>query len=56
MTVTNSSGCTASATAVIINPLPTPTAGNNGLLCSGLTLNLTSSVMAFLTLGLVKFV
>ncbi|MBA4852786.1 PKD domain-containing protein, partial [Emticicia sp. BO119] len=44
VTVTNASGCTATATtSVVINALPTPTAGSNTPVCVGKTLNLTSS-------------
>lgn len=44
LTVINANGCSASATtAVIINTLPTPTIGSNTPICSGQTLNLTSS-------------
>lgn len=41
--------CTSlpSSTIVIVNPIPaTPTAGNNGPLCAGATLNLTASTVA----------
>ncbi len=47
VTITNSNGCTASSgTAVTVFPLPTGTASNNGPVCSGSTLNLTSSLEA----------
>lgn len=48
VTGTNASGCTATATATVtVNPSPsTPTAGNNGPLCAGSTLNLTASFSA----------
>jgi gliding motility-associated-like protein len=42
-------GCTGAAgtTAVTVNPVPVaPTAGNNGPLCEGATLNLTASAVA----------
>ena len=41
VTVTNSNGCTASATtSVIVNALPTATASSNSPICAGTTLNL----------------
>ncbi|MEJ5268080.1 MAG: gliding motility-associated C-terminal domain-containing protein [Bacteroidales bacterium] len=44
VTVTSGAGCTATATTnVVINPNPTPTASNNGPLCEGQTLNLSST-------------
>ncbi len=44
VTVTSAAGCSATATTnVTVNPLPTLTAGNNGPICTGATLNLTSS-------------
>jgi len=44
VTVTGTGGCTSTAqTTVIVNALPTATANNNGPLCAGTTLNLTSS-------------
>ncbi len=44
ITVTNVNGCSATAsTAVIVNALPISSAGNNSPICSGNTLNLTSS-------------
>ncbi len=42
-TVSDPSGCAAScSTTVVLNPNPTVTAGNNGPVCAGLTLNLTA--------------
>ena len=49
VTVTNAAGCSAAsaATVVTVNPLPaTPTATNNGPLCTGATLNLSTPVVA----------
>ncbi|MFV8326133.1 PKD-like domain-containing protein [Flavobacterium sp. ZS1P14] len=44
VTVTDSNGCFASTTTnIVINALPTATAGSNTPLCSGATLNLTAS-------------
>ncbi|WP_207220075.1 immunoglobulin domain-containing protein, partial [Emticicia agri] len=44
VTVTNANGCSATATtSVVINALPTPTAGSNSPVCVGQTLNLTAS-------------
>ncbi len=44
VTVTVAGGCTATAqTTVTVNATPTPTASNNGPLCPGNTLNLTST-------------
>ncbi len=44
VTVTNASGCTSTATtSATVNALPTPTAGNDGPVCAGTTLNLTST-------------
>ncbi|MCX7744778.1 MAG: PKD domain-containing protein, partial [Flavobacteriales bacterium] len=44
VTVTSAAGCTATATtSATINPLPTPTAGNNGPICTGATLNLNAT-------------
>lgn len=43
VTVTSVAGCTASTSQLVtVNPLPTPSVGNNGPLCVGATLNLTS--------------
>ncbi len=43
VTVTTAAGCSSTATVpVTINPLPTATASNNGPLCVGSSLNLTS--------------
>jgi gliding motility-associated-like protein len=42
-------GCTSSSPAttnVVVNPIPTITASNNGPLCAGATLNLTASTFA----------
>ena len=45
VTVTNSNGCTASATtSVIVNALPTATASSNSPICVGTTLNLLGGV------------
>jgi gliding motility-associated-like protein len=44
VTVTNASGCTGTATtSVIVNSLPVAVANNNGPLCEGNQLNLTSN-------------
>ncbi|HRK29267.1 MAG TPA: HYR domain-containing protein, partial [Chitinophagales bacterium] len=44
VTVTNAAGCTNSASrTVTVNPLPVATAGNNTPICTGSTINLTSS-------------
>ena len=44
VTVTNATGCTATATAnVVVNTLPTVTAGSNSPKCVGSTLNFTST-------------
>lgn len=46
VTVTDDAGCTATATTVVAvqnNPAPTITAGSNGPLCPGATINLTST-------------
>jgi gliding motility-associated-like protein len=43
-TVTDASGCTGTATvAVVVNPLPTPTASNTGPYCAGATIALTAT-------------
>jgi hypothetical protein len=43
-TVTSAAGCVATATtAVTVNPLPSPTANNNGPICVGQTLQLTGA-------------
>ncbi len=44
VTVTGAGGCTSTAqTTVAVNAIPIPTAGNDGPLCSGSTLNFNSS-------------
>lgn len=44
VTATAGPGCTASTSHLVkVNPLPTATAGSNSAICSGKTLNLTSS-------------
>ncbi len=44
LTVSGSGGCTGTASvAVVINPLPIPTATNNGPICADATLNLTAT-------------
>ncbi|MBE2246412.1 MAG: PKD domain-containing protein, partial [Candidatus Competibacteraceae bacterium] len=44
VTVTDGNGCTATASTVVtVNAMPIPTAGNNGPVCSGVDINLTSS-------------
>jgi len=44
VTATNATGCFASAsTAVVINPLPTVTAGGGGTICSGLSITITAA-------------
>jgi gliding motility-associated-like protein len=46
----NLGGCIANgSTNVVVNGLPTPTAGNNGPLCEGVTLNLTGSAASTYT-------
>ena len=48
VTVTDSNGCTSSCSAMLtVNPLPSaPTAGNNGPICAGTTLDLSASALA----------
>jgi gliding motility-associated-like protein len=44
VTGTDANGCSGSATVtIVVNPLPLPSAGNNGPLCAGTVLNLTST-------------
>ncbi|GGD54886.1 hypothetical protein GCM10011514_18830 [Emticicia aquatilis] len=44
VTVTDANGCTATTSkAATVNPLPIPTIGSNSPICTGFTLNLTSS-------------
>jgi SdrD B-like domain/GEVED domain/PKD-like domain len=50
VTVTDINGCTAVASAnAVVNPLPTPTATNNGAICEGaiLNLNVTPSAASY---------
>jgi hypothetical protein len=44
VTVTNSQGCTAStSTVVVVNPTPVPVVGSNSPICAGTTLNLSAT-------------
>jgi len=44
VTVTNANGCVATATTtVVVNPLPTPAANNDGAYCENGTINLTAT-------------
>ena len=44
VTITDANGCTATTSVpVTVNPLPTPTIGSNSPICSGFSLNLTST-------------
>ena len=44
VTATDANGCTATAqTAIAVNALPTPTASNNGPVCSGQTITFTAT-------------